>query len=304
MLRRPERADREDAAVSVVAAVARDGIRRRQGTARLRPPISRIPHGGRACRATAGCRASLQAARRRSPRLGRGRGDAGRRGTARPHRRLARGVGRLPDLRGQQVGRLRQRVLLLAQRRRETGSHVRALRPADRLGLLRGQSAGRDHRRFPGRGRVGSPRRRTPRDRSHGRARAHRNATVGDGGGGRRPLRSDLHRPALLRRHPLLRPDGLLSRVAAARAARGVARPRRGVRRAARAEVGCGGRGRRADRRRGPLRRRPRGVEAQLRGRHGARVRPLPRRPARRRPAGAGLRQQSRPTPGRRWSPP
>ena len=65
-----------------------------------------------------------------------------------------------------------------------------------------------------------------------------------------------------------------------------------GPSRPARPEVERRGQRRRADRRRGPLRRRPGGVQAELRGRHGAGLLAVPRGAAGRRPAGDRLRQQ------------
>ena len=102
-----------------------------------------------------------------------------------------------------------------------------------------------------------------------------------------------LHRSALLRRHPLLRPDGLLPRLAAPHAARPVAGHRRRVRRAARAEVGRRRERRRAGRSAGPLRYRQGAIQAGVRRRHAAHVPSLPRRASGRRAAGRRVRQQA-----------
>ena len=197
-------------------------------------------------------------------------------GNARLSRRLARGRGRLSRSLDQSACRQRQHGSNLDRWPGTSQPRIRPLfRPAHGLGFCRVLPSGRHHRRVhPGR-RVDRPSRRACGSRRGRRARPLRGAEVGHRGA-HGPLRPRVHGSSLLRRHPLLGPDGLLPRVAAAHVARAVAGDGRRIRRAARAEVERRRERWRAGRSAGAVRYGRRAVPAGVRGRHALYVPALP----------------------------
>ena len=195
-----------------------------------------------------------------------------RRRHGRLSRDMARGIAGVSRTVDQPPGRSLLRPRNLAKQCRQNRTRLRPLRTSHGLGLRGILPRGRYHRRLHPSRRVGGPRGRAHRGRRHGRTRAERDATLGHRAAAR-PLRPRVHRPALLRRHPLLRPHGLLPRLAAAHASRTVPGDRRGVLRAAGSEVGSRRERRRAGRSAEPVRRRWRGVQEGLRSRHAPHLR-------------------------------